>query len=462
MDMCNRDGRGHDVEKFVVLTAVAISSFLPPFMGSATDIVIPSVGREFKADAIILGWVSTSYLLAAGIFSVPFGKIADIKGRKKLFVAGLFAFSIASFLSGISPSVEHLIVFRVIQGMGGAMIYATGYALITSVFPRAERGRAIGISASSTYTGLCIGPTLGGFLTQNFGWRSVFLINVPIASLAAALALWKLKGEWVGKGGEKFDFLGSVIYSLTLLLIIYGLTKSSMILSIGGLVLLLVFILYESRIDNPVLEVGLFRRNVTFSLSCLAALLNYAATFAVEFILSLYLQYAKGFDPQQAGMVLIAQPALMAVFAPVAGWLSDRVEPRMVASAGMAVTTLALLVFSWIESSTSLNLIIMNLMLLGFGLGLFTSPNTNAIMSSVERKFFGTASATVATVRLIGQILSMALTMFVFSIVMGTVEITPEYYALLIKSSKMVFRIFTTLCFIGIFASLGRGKIRPD
>ncbi len=453
--MNNRRG---DVVKFVVLTVVAVSSFLTPFMGSAINLALPSIGREFKADPILLGWIATSYLLAAGIFSVPFGRIADIKGRKRVFIAGLLVYSIGSFLSGISPSVEFLIFFRVIQGIGGAMIFATGYALITSVFPHAGRGKALGISVGSVYVGLSVGPVLGGFLTQNFGWRSVFLINVPIGFLALTLALWKLKEEWAEAKGEKFDFLGSIIYGLTLLLIIYGLTESSTVL-IGGLILLLVFILYESRIGHPVLEVRLFRRNTTFSLSCLAALLNYAATFAAGFILSLYLQYVKGFDPQQAGAVLVAQPVLMVVFAPIAGWLSDRIEPRIVASAGMAVTTLALLAFSWIESSTPLNLIVMNLMFLGFGLGLFSSPNTNAIMSSVERKFFGIASATVATMRLIGQILSMALVMFVFSIIMGRVEITPEYYSLLIKTVKIAFSIFTVLCFIGIFASLGRGRL---
>jgi len=448
----------HDL-KFVVLIVATISSFLTPFMGSATNIALPPIGREFKTDAIILGWIATSYLLAAGMFSVPFGRIADIKGRKKVFIAGLFVYSIGSFLSGIAPSAELLIVFRVIQGIGGAMIFATGVALITSVFPPSERGKAIGINTGSVYVGLSVGPILGGFLTQNFGWRSVFLINVPLGLIALALASWKLKEEWAEAKGEKFDFLGSVIYSLTLFLIIYGLTESSIAL-IGGLILLLAFILYESKINYPVLEVTLFRRNTIFSLSCLAALLNYAATYAVGFILSLYLQYIKGFNPQQAGAILIAQPVLMAMFAPIAGWLSDRVEPRVVASAGMAVTTLSLLIFSWIDSTTPLEVIVTNLMLLGFGLGIFTSPNTNAIMSSVEKKFLGIASATVATMRLIGQILSMALVMFVFSIVMGRVEITPEYYPLLIKSAKIAFSIFTALCFVGIFSSLGRGKLR--
>ena len=446
--------------KSITLLVTVIASFLTPFMGSATNIALPSIGREFKVDAITLGWIATSYLLAAGIFSVPFGRIADVKGRKKVFVIGLLVYSIGSFLSAIAPSAELLIGFRVVQGIGGAMIFATAVAILTSVFPPSERGKAIGINTGAVYTGLSLGPFLGGYLTQNFGWRSVFFINVPLGILALTLALWKLKGEWAEARGERFDFKGSAIYSLMLLFTIYGLTELAAPFLIAGLILLLAFIAYEGRVEYPVLEIRLFRKNLTFSLSNLAALLNYSATFAVGFILSLYLQYIKSFDPQNAGIILISQPVIMAIFAPFAGWLSDRIEPRVVASAGMAVTALSLFIFSNIDASTSISLIVANLMLLGFGLALFSSPNTNAIMSSVERKFFGVASATVATMRLIGQILSMALVMLVFSIIMGRVEITPEYYSSFVESVKLAFTIFSLLCFVGIFASLGRGKLR--
>ncbi len=401
------------------LVVAGIASFLTPFMGSATNIALPPIGQEFKVDAIILGWIATAYLLAAGIFSVPFGRIADIKGRKRVFVVGLFVYSLGSLLSALAPSAELLIFFRIIQGIGGAMIFATAIAILTSIFPPKERGKAIGINVGVVYVGLSLGPFLGGFLTQNFGWRSIFLINVPIGLLAFILALSKLKGEWAEVRGERFDVVGSVIYGFTLLLIIYGLTEAAIPYFSAGFLLLIVFAIYENRIKHPVFEIRLLRTNITFSLSSLAALLNYSATFAVGFILSLYLQYVKSLTPQQAGVILISQPVLMAIFAPFAGWLSDRIEPRIVASAGMAVTTLSLFMFSGIDSNTPMNLIIANLMFLGFGLGLFSSPNTNAIMSSVEKKFFGIASATVATMRLVGQIISMAFVMLVFSIIMG-------------------------------------------
>jgi EmrB/QacA subfamily drug resistance transporter len=448
-----------DAKKIAIVVA-AIPAFLTPFMSSSVNIALPPIGREFEIDAILLGWIATSYLLAACILSIPFGRVADIKGIKKVFVAGIFIYSLGSFLSAIAPSVELLIVFRVVQGIGVAMDFATRMAILTSVFPPAERGKAIGINIGFTYAGLSLGPFLGGLLTQNFGWRSIFFINVPIGILALILAIWKLKGDWIGAKGEKFDFIGSIIYGFILLSIIYGLTESAVVYIFAGFILLIAFVMYESKVEHPVFEINLLRKNFTFSLSSLAALLNYSATFAVVFILSFYLQYVKSLTPQEAGLILIAQPVIMVIFAPFAGWLSDRIEPRVVASAGMAVATVSLFIFSGIGAGTPMSLIIANLMLLGFGLGLFASPNTNAIMGSVERKYFGIASATVATMRLIGQVLSMALVMLVFSVIIGRVEITPEYYPLLVESAKVSFMIFTAVCFAGIFASLGRGKMR--
>ena len=443
-----------------VLMAIVPASFLTPFTLSSVNVALPSIGNELKVDAITLNWIATAFLLSSAMFLVPFGRLADIKGRRRIFVLGMVIFTVGSLLSGLAFSAEMLIAFRILQGIGGAMIFATGIAILTSVFPLKERGKILGINVASVYTGLSLGPFFGGILTQNFGWRSVFLVNVPIGIFIIILAALKLKAEWADARGESFDFIGSVIYSLMLLFIMLGFSESNLSFLFAGFSLLLLFIFWESRVDHPILEIELFRRNATFTLSNLAALLNYSATFAVAYLLSLYLQYIKALTPQQAGFVLVSQPVMQALFSPFAGWLSDRVEPRVVASAGMAITAFGLLIFSTIDESTKLSLIISNLMLMGFGFALFSSPNTNAIMSSVERKFYGLASATLSTMRVVGQMLSMAIVMLIFAIYIGKAPITPKIYPLLLESTRTSFAVFSVLCFFGIFASLARGRVR--
>ena len=231
--------------------------------------------------------------------------------------------------------------------------------------------------------------------------------------------------------------------------------ETGIILLILGIIGILAFVLFELRVKNPVFEVRLFK-NITFGFSSLAALINYSSTFAVVFLLSLYLQYIKGLDPQFAGIVLVAQPVVMAITSPIAGRLSDRFSPGLIASIGMAITAISLFCFIFLDNNSSFEFIIAVLLVLGFGLGLFSSPNTNAIMGSVKKRFYGVASATVGTMRLIGQMLSMGVAMLIFSIFIGNVQIVPGNYPALLTSIKVVFTIFTILCFIGIFASLAR------
>ena len=443
----------------IALLVATLASFFTPFMASAVNIAIPSIGSEFSADVILLSWIPTAYLLAAAVFAVPFGRIADINGMKKIFTYGIIIFTLATFLCAVSPSIISLIFFRVLQGIGSAMIFVTGLAIVTSVYPKNQRGKAIGINIASVYIGLSMGPVLGGLLTQHFGWRSIFLVLIPLGIFVIALTLTKLKGEWAECAGEKFDFPGSIIYGLALIILIYGFSilpaQNGIILVILGLLGIIGFALFELRIKNPVFEVRLFK-NITFGFSSLAALINYSATFAVVFLLSLYLQYIKGMDPQMAGIILVAQPVIMAITSPIAGRLSDRFSPGLIASIGMTITTVSLLGFVFITSSTSIMYIITVLVVLGFGLGLFSSPNTNAIMSSVEKRFYGIASATVGTMRLIGQMLSMGIAILVFSLFIGNVQISPSNYPALLTSITTVFTICTILCFIGIFASLAR------
>lgn len=459
MDLLDERG-SMDVKKAALLVAV-MASFLTPFTVSSVNIALPAIASEFRADAIVLGWIATSYLLSAAVFLVPSGRMADIKGRKRVFGLGVAVFTLASILAVLSFSAEMLIAARTLQGVGSAMIFGTGIAILTSVYPADERGKVLGINIAAVYTALSLGPFLGGVLTQHFGWRSIFLINIPLGAVIL-LTLKELRGEWAEAEGEEFDFVGSVIYGIMLSSLIFGLTEVDFMEPLIGLSILsfLAFLVWESRTRYPVVDIGLFRRNTTFTLSNLAALLNYSATFAVGFLLSLYLQYIKGFSPQQAGLILVSQPVVMALLSPLAGWLSDRIEPRTVASAGMAVITAALLTFYTLDSDTPLSVIVSALVLLGFGFAMFTSPNANAIMGSVERKFYGIASATLGTMRLLGQMFSMAIVMFIFSVYIGRVEITAATYRVLLESTRLSFAIFSVLCFAGIFISLARGKIR--
>lgn len=446
------------------LIIATLASFLTPFMVSSINIALPAIGDEFRMSAVLMSWVPTSYILSAAMFLVPFGRLADIHGRKRVFAYGMWIFTLSSLLLAFSPSVAALLTFRVVQGFGSAMIFGTAMAILTSVFPAAERGRVLGINVAAVYLGLSLGPVLGGFLTHQFGWRSIFLVNVPLGALVIFLVSQKLKPEWAEAKGEQFDYTGSLLYAFTLVALMYGLSLMPALTGawfiIAGIAGMATFAVWDAKAKSPLLNLNLFFHNVTFAFSNLAALINYSATFAVTFLMSLYLQYLKGFAPQHAGMVLISQPVVMAIFSPFAGRLSDTIEPRIVASIGMGFTATGLFLFTFIDRDTHLGFIVTGLMLLGFGFALFSSPNTNAVMSSIEKRFYGVGSATLGTMRLIGQMLSMGITMVIFALSTGSARITPEYYPLFLTSMRTAFMIFAALCFCGIFASLARGKVR--
>jgi EmrB/QacA subfamily drug resistance transporter len=446
------------------LIIASLSSFLTPFMISSVNIALPAIGKEFKTDAVLLSWVATSYLLAAAVSLVPFGKLADIYGRKKIFMGGQIIVAATSLLAAISISAPMLIIFRIFQGVGGAMVFATGIAILTSVYPPHERGKVLGIAVAAVYIGLSCGPFFGGWLTQHFSWRSIFLTNIPLGFSIILLVLWKLKGEWTGAEGDQFDLTGSAIYGVAIVAIMLGITIIPSILSgwmiLAGTLALAAFVKWETKVPFPVFDVKLFIENRTFSFSCLAALINYSATFAVTFLLSLYLQYIKALTPQGAGVVLIAQPITMAVFSPLAGKLSDNIEPRVIASLGMALTALGLVLLALINNNTALPFIALSLVILGFGFALFSSPNMNAIMSSVDKKFYGIASGSVGTMRLLGQMLSMGIATLIFALYIGRAQITPEYYPVFIHSVKIAFIVFSCLCVTGIYFSLSRGQVR--
>ncbi|HOU00955.1 MAG: MFS transporter [Bacteroidales bacterium] len=443
-----------------VLLVSAFAAFLTPFLGSAINLALPSIGKDLNATALELGWIASGFILSSAMFLLPVGRLADIFGRKKIFTYGILLFTISTLLIVFSWNIESLIIFRVIQGIAGAMIFGTSLAILTSVFGPGERGRAMGINITAVYTGLSSGPIIGGLLTQYFGWRSIFIFLFPVGIISLYLVIKKMKYEWAEAKGESFDWVGSSIYGVSLASFMYGFSKlpsiSGWIFLASGITLGIFFLLVEKKITSPVLDIKLILRNRIFAFSGIAALIHYSATSATGFFISLYLQYLKGLDARAAGLIMISQPVMMALLSPLAGRLSDKYNAGLIASMGMGLTAAGLIMLCFVNSSSPILMIVILLMIMGTGFGLFSSPNSNAIMSSVDKKHLGIASGVVGTMRMLGQMMSMGIAMMLLALYMGHKEIKPETFPELIGAMKTGFLIFSGLCIFGIFASLAR------
>lgn len=451
-----------EINRSTLLFVIILTSLINPFLGAAVNIALPKIGDEFSMNAVSMSWVAMSFLLSSAVFLVPLGKAADILGRRKVFLYGNIIVALSSLFCALSTSGIMLIIFRLIQGIGSAMMFGTGMAIITSAFPPHERGKAIGINVSAVYLGLSIAPFAGGFLTQLFGWRSLFLVTLPFALLVVVITGLFIKSEWADARHEKFDFTGSFIYVIAVSMLMYGFSKLpetyAFILTGTGIAGLVLFISVELNRKYPVLNIRLFRTNRIFAFSNLAALINYAATFAIGFVLSLYFQYIKGMKPLQAGAILVTQPFIMMIIAGFSGRMSDKTDARILSSLGMAIIVIGLVLLSFVDENTRKEFIIISLLILGTGFGLFSSPNTNSIMGSVEKKYLGIASATVGTMRLTGQMLSMGVATMIIHALLGNASIEPSNFQLFMISVRIIFILFSFLCFLGIFASLARGK----
>lgn len=445
-----------------VLLITAFAAFLTPFMGSALNLALPSISKDLNASAIELGWIASSFILSSAIFLLPFGRLADIIGRKKIFTWGIILFTISTFLIIFSWNFASLMILRILQGIAGAMIFGTSLAIITSVFGPGERGRAMGINITAVYTGLSGGPVIGGLLTQYFGWRSIFAFLVPFGIVSLYLIFKKMKPEWAEAKGERFDWKGSVIYGISLASFMYGFSKlpsaAGWIFLGSGILLGLVFLLFEKGISNPVFDIKLVLQNRVFAFSGIAALIHYSATSATGFFISLYLQYIKGLDSRTAGLIMISQPVMMALLSSPAGKLSDKYNPGVIASYGMGLTATGLMLLCFVNEASPIYFIVILLIIMGIGFALFSSPNSNAIMSSVEKKHLGTASGAVGTMRMVGQMLSMGIAMMLLAVYIGQQAIVPETYPGLISGMRTGFVIFSVLCVLGIFASLARNN----
>jgi len=448
------------------LVATTAATFLTSFTGSATNIALPTLGAHFRLDAVQLSWIALAYMLATAALVLPMGRLGDLYGRKRIFLGGLAVFSAASALCGFASTFGLLLAARVLQGVGASMLFATSMAITTSIFPVSRRGAALGINTASVYLGLSVGPTLGGWLTHACGWQSVFLVCAPAGLVVLLGAGALLPGEWKDAEGESFDLAGSVVLGTSLVVMLLGLTwitRPIGPLLVGtALALFLVLAWVEGRARHPVLNLSLFQGNRAFTFSNLAALINYMATFAVGFLLSLYLQDLRGLTPQAAGMILLTQPIVKAVFSPLTGRLSDRVEPTLLASLGMGLTTLGLAALAMLGARTPLGFVVGALVALGLGFALFSSPNTNAVMRSLPSRWLGIGSATLSTMRIVGQIMSLGIATVLFAVQLGDARIEASTQTAFMGSIRLSFQIFAGLCLVGIFFSASRGRVLEE
>lgn len=454
-----------EAHRGAILVVVCTALFLMPFMSSSVAVALPAIGREFSASAVELGLVATIYVVAIAIFLLTMGRISDIHGRRRLFLWGVTVFTLASLLICFSHSIEMVIGLRFLQGMGTAMINACTLAMVVAAFPDHERGRVLGISVASVYVGISLGPVLGGFLVTAFGWRSIFMLGVPLGGLCYYLAATRITHETKEAAGEPFDWLGSAIYVAAIASLTWGgasLTKHPWAIPavLAGILFAITFVVVECRTAHPLLDMNLLFRNRVFAFSNLAALINYASTFGVTFYLSLYLQEVKGLSPRNAGLVLMVQPIIQACLSPLGGRLADRFSAGLVATVGMALCAVGLGLSATIGAATALTGIMGVLVFLGLGFAFFSSPNTSVIMGSVERRHLGVASAMTGTMRTLGMTSSMVVITVTFTIVMGNHPVAPETAPDFLRSMKLDLILFGLLCVVGVFMSLVRVPAR--
>ena len=443
-------------KKNLILLICTVLSFFAVFAVNSVMVVIPTIASEFHMSNIVQNWAIIIFLLVVAVLSVPAGQISGKYGLKKVTIISVILFILISVANVLVTSSEQFLLCRLVLGIALSFFNVTSMAMVVSAFKPEERGKALGITITGVYIALSMAPVLGGILNYHLGWRSVVLFGVPFLLVILALLLTKVDEEWITFEGVPLDVKGSFTYGIGMVLFIYGFTILNellgVILTILGIVILAIFAMIELRQDHPVFDVRFFKNRKFFSAN-FASLCAYLATFAVTTILNYHLQYIKGLDSQTAGIILLAAPLCQVVLAPIAGRLSDKYVPQVLAAIGMGLGTVSLVLFSFLNEATSLEFLIVAMIIYGIGFGLFSPPNTNVIMSSVPPKDTSVASAAVATMRTVGQAMSLGILTLVFAFVMGNVPIVEQYYPLLISSCQITCLICVVLCIASVFAS---------
>jgi EmrB/QacA subfamily drug resistance transporter len=402
--------------KWLILTSVSLGSLMATLDGSIVNIALPAIEDDFRVDLTAIEWVVVAYLLVIGALLLPFGRLGEVLTFKRVYLVGFAIFALASVCCGASPNVVVLVCFRVVQAAGAAMIMAMGPAIVARTFPANERGRALGLNAISVSIGLSLGPALGGILTEAGTWRAIFLINAPIGLVAIAWAARVLPAEAPGRG-QSFDVRGAFLSGTALLAILLALSEGQrwgwtsleiVALLIAFVVLGTAFVAAERRSIQPMIDLALFRIR-PFSAGLVSVVVAFCGLFTATFLLPFLLEQGSDYSPVEAGLLLTPLPLAMALAAPLSGAASDRFGPRVLSSAGLAVTTVGLLSLTQLQPDFALPDLVWRLVLLGIGQGMFMSPNSSAVLGAVPRVRIGTASGTLAQMRVNGQALGIAL-----------------------------------------------------
>ena len=443
-------------QKWWVLIAIGTGTFMTALDGSVVNIILPVLREAFNSNVATIEWVVTVYLLVLSGLLLTFGRLGDLRGHKSIYIWGFGIFIVSSALCGTAWSPVWLVIFRSLQAIGGAMLASNSPAIVTGNFPAEQRGRAFGLISTMTYLGLTVGPSLGGWLTHVFGWRTVFYINVPVGAMAFILSMAFIPNDSPTETHQKFDLPGAMTFLAGLTLLMLGLNKgadwgwsSFSVLGplVGALILAMIFILIEQHSPAPMLDLSLFNIPL-FSASTANAVLNYICVFSITFLMPFYLIQGQGLNPAQAGLLLTVQPVMMAITAPISGALSDRVGSRLPGMLGMGLLAVGLFLLSRLGPETELWLVILGLVVAGAGTGTFISPNTSALMGAAPRSRQGVASGVLATARNFGMVLGIGLAGAIFTTHLAQ-NTADSFY----EGIKLGFLVATGIAVLGVVVS---------
>ncbi len=442
---------------------VWIGIFMATLDGSIVNVALPTLTKFFNTDITTIEWVVMAYLLTITSLLLSLGRISDIIGRKNIFAGGLVLFTIGSGLCASSTTELQLIFYRVIQGIGAAMLMATGVAIITHAFPPTERGKAMGLIGTVVSIGSLAGPVIGGILIQNIGWQSIFYINIPVGIIGTLMALKVLKKENNTEKGQTFDIPGAFTLFISLILLLLALSEGQekgwgsiyiISLFISSFIFFIFFLMIEKKAKQPVIDLSHFK-NRQFASANISALISFIAMFCVILLMPFYLEDELGYSTEKMGLIFMSVPLVMSVVSPVSGWLSDRTNSYVLSSIGIGIGALAIFLLGFLSSDSSFIDVALRLSLLGLGMGLFQPPNNSIIMGSLPREQLGIAAGVMGTMRNTGMVIGVAVSGAVFSnrfVHYGNIDSS------FMPAFRDTYIVSAIICCIGMIVSLIRRK----